>query len=518
MKMTQIMEILRRFSLLLAAAALFAVSCEKNDDTYGLPVNIHPDIDDIIEGDSGHMTWHDYYSEIISKAQESNADDGEMVISWASEQLRKTDSLNAAIADSLGRNGDPHDGDIIGFAWHKITYWSKDEKEKDIQLSALVVYPWGLFHDPQPDNLVIGCHVTITDDEECPSNYGNYSASLWTGEFGYDVGQMVCFASPLKTEALVIMPDYQGYGDTKGRIHPYLQQKVTARQVVDGAFNGLEWYTKSLKKKIDDGWGSVSVGYSQGGSVAMAVQRYLEENRLGQYLNFKGSVCGDGPYDPVATLKKYISDDKVYLPVAVALIIKGMCDCDESLKSYSPKDFLTESFIKTKVLKYIEEKEKSTPEIQEELQKYSETHSDFSIQNNDIGNYCAVNQLMRPEVISYFKTGTTSKEYMDKMTCLEKALEKNNLTRGWTPQHTMVVFHSTKDEIVPYNNYTSAKTAFTGSGMFKGRKYMSQTYTHANTGSSFYLFYCRDYVKDIFNGKALNYGDETLEGNVDGKW
>ncbi len=514
------MKTLKRLSLLLAAAVLVATSCEKNDDTAALPVNIHPDINSIVEGDSGHMTWHDYYTEIISKAQESNSDGAEMAISWASEQLRKTDSLNAVIADSLGRNDDPRDGDLIGFAWHKITYWSKDEKRNDIQLSALVVYPWGLFHDPQPDNLVIGCHVTITKDEERPTNFGNYCPDFWTGIYGYDVGQLVCFADPLRTQALVILPDYQGYGDTKGIVHPYLQQDVTARQVVDGVFNGLEWYTKSLKKKMDDGWKSVSVGYSQGGSVAMAVHRYLEEYRLGQYLNFKGSVCGDGPYDPVATLKKYISNDKVYMPVAVALIIKGMCDCDESLKSYTPKDFLTESFINSKILKYIADKDKSTTEIQEELQKYSNDKGKgtFSIQKDDIGNYCTVDQLMRPEVISYFRTGSTSQEYMDKMTRLEKALEKNNLTKGWTPQNTMVVFHSTKDEVVPYDNYTSAKAAFTGTGMFKGKKYMSQTFTHTGTGSSFYLFYCRDYVKDIFNGKAQNYGDETLEGNVDDKW
>ena len=32
-----------------------------------------------------------------------------------------------------------------------------------------------------------------------------------------------------------------------------------------------------------------------------------------------GAVCGDGPYDPVATLDQYIASGKLFMPVAAAL-------------------------------------------------------------------------------------------------------------------------------------------------------------------------------------------------------
>jgi hypothetical protein len=60
---------------------------------------------------------------------------------------------------------------------------------------------------------------------------------------------------------------------------------------------------------FEDDWKSVCIGYSQGGSVALATHRFIEENGLADELHFAGSVCGDGPYDPVAHLGYYMNDD-----------------------------------------------------------------------------------------------------------------------------------------------------------------------------------------------------------------
>ena len=39
-------------------------------------------------------------------------------------------------------------------------------------LSELVVFPYNsVLQNPHPDNLVIGCHVTITPTKESPINY-----------------------------------------------------------------------------------------------------------------------------------------------------------------------------------------------------------------------------------------------------------------------------------------------------------------------------------------------------------
>ena len=107
----------------------------------------------------------------------------------------------------------------------------------------------------------------------------------------------------------MVIPDYEGYGLTKDSPHPYCNRDVTARQVIDGAKFAIGWMERNRNTKMKKGWKSVAVGYSQGGAVAAGVARYyLENNMTG--LNLQGAVCGDGPYDPLATLKQYINDMK----------------------------------------------------------------------------------------------------------------------------------------------------------------------------------------------------------------
>ena len=80
-------------------------------------------------------------------------------------------------------------------------------------------------------------------------------------------------------------------------------------------------------KSMEDDWSGVAIGYSQGGAVAAGVLRYCQEHNETS-LRLKGAVCGDGPYDPLATLKRYIEMDKLYMPVAPAMLLKGAIDTD----------------------------------------------------------------------------------------------------------------------------------------------------------------------------------------------
>ena len=115
-----------------------------------------------------------------------------------------------------------------------------------------------------------------------------------------------------KRKSKPIIPDYEGYGITSDVAHPYLSEELTARQVVDGVRYGIELYKNSaqvseIRHPFRSGWRSVSVGYSQGGGTSMAVHRFIEQNGLVDELKFTGSVCGDGPYNPVATFMEYIN-------------------------------------------------------------------------------------------------------------------------------------------------------------------------------------------------------------------
>jgi hypothetical protein len=130
----------------------------------------------------------------------------------------------------------------------------------------------------------------------------------------------------------VILPDYEGYGVTRNNAHPYLYQELTARQVVDATRYGISLYKTSsrvdkVRHSFRSNWRSICVGYSQGGSVALATQRFIEQNGLTDELHLAGSVCGDGPYDMMATLMYYVKQHKEGNYCRRSCTRRTMCQC-----------------------------------------------------------------------------------------------------------------------------------------------------------------------------------------------
>ncbi len=397
-------------------------------------------------------------------------------------------------------------------------YPSVDSDGNPIYLSALMGVPTNfLFGFAHPDNVIIGCHETITSNYECPSEYDD------KGSFQSGNGMMLCYTRYDFTRqpcCLVIIPDYEGYGISKDRPHPYLYQELTARQVVDGVRSGLAYY----QTKVDNGvpglnpnWKSVAIGYSQGGSVALATHKFIEENGLAEELHFAGSVCGDGPYDPVAHLRYYMKDngetydgnnktlhkpEMVSMPIVMPLILKGMCDSNPMMKQHFVDDYLTMDFLYTESLFFLESKkcyymkdQYTTERINEEyldmlkngkhalyykkfligdtiieeimskrckpsdyakvLERYDPGFFDFFEDPVAFGKLAG---MMTPDCLDYFQRLTPDTPVPTEpglMQDLHRALESNNLTKGWTPQHRVAFFHSTYDTVVPYENLLS---------------------------------------------------------------
>lgn len=471
---------------------------------------------------------HKEYTAINSEAEEGE-ENKEDLMKYLEEEIEGLKQYEDSCINVAGVNwentGAGDKNRIVGYEFTTINYKSIDEYGEPITLSSLVVWPYNtILSDPDADNVVIGCHVTITKDSERPSNYKKNSVKT-------DVG-MIALAAKSKGvkkvhENLVIIPDYQGYGVSKDRVHPYLSQNLTARQVLDGVNAGIAYYQSRKHKngknyKLESDWRSISMGYSQGGSVALAVHRYIEQNNLQDKFKFAGSVCGDGPYDPVATVKQYIAKNKVYMPVAVALIVKGMCDTSPALKGkYTPEDFLTEKFINTGVLKMITDKNKSTTDIQKEMLNHSKSyshnerdkyfimyqkeggfldiHPTFQLYSNEnfkkypwtklgkaMTSYAETTDVFQEDVIKFFK-GEDVGSSKEKMKALTEALNDNILYNGWEPKHPTFLIHSQGDEVVPIDNYDACITAWPSGQYVKGVRYKGHTQSHVNFGSIFYL-------------------------------
>ncbi|MBO4754371.1 MAG: hypothetical protein J5543_07230 [Bacteroidales bacterium] len=407
--------------------------------------------------------------------------------------------------------------------WFKYTYPSINAEGEPVTLSALACMP-----DEDCDyinNVIIGCHVTITSNKECPSSYSAEGSSA------SDVSMLMNHAgsglvihstqSNMPYYNLVILPDYEGYGVTRNHPHPYLYQELTARQVVDGVRYGISLYktdsqVSSIRHAFRDGWRSICVGYSQGGSVAMATHRFIEQNGLTDELQFAGSVCGDGPYDLLSTVMYYVKNEKqgknLSMPVVMPLILKGMCDSNPYMTSHKVSDYIKPQFLETGILDWLNDKEKTTEDITnawKELYKNGKPASDpddegaygptyyHAVLNED--GTSTLSKMMRYESLTYFTNLYDANQYnftsatgiplptkRGLVEDLHLALESNNMTMGWQPQHPMFLYHSYDDTVVPEVNRERAANTI-GEWVIKVHASGMLQYDHVGTGRQFFL-------------------------------
>lgn len=407
-------------------------------------------------------------------------------------------------------------------------YPSIDADGKPVMLSAIASCPIPGIAS-RVNNVVLGTHITITADRERPS-------SRTTGFDTDDWGMLLSLAADnkmnygatgyfLKTLAwggvslisgiiltpvainnfiqsfrninantsynnnLVVMPDYEGYGLTKDRAHPYLYQELTARQCVDALMYGKALYESSpdlgdITLPLRSDYRTMSCGYSQGGSVALACHRFIEQNGLEKTLHFSGSACGDGPYDPVATLMYYVKqceEDKKPMNMAVVLplIMKGMLDTNPYMKSHRAEDYFNPLFLETGIMDWLRSKEKSTTDIGKAfyqcLLNEPAKYGDLFVKKENLDEATAkLKDIMNAECYAYFKklyndnksrystTGVPLPTKRGVFEDLHLALASNDLTRGWSPKGQIFLYHSKDDPVVPYDNAKRVENTFTG--------------------------------------------------------
>ena len=92
---------------------------------------------------------------------------------------------------------------------------------------------------------------------------------------------------------IVVAPDYIGYGESKGVMHPYLNAKVTASSSIDLLRAGQ---TFLKNKNIMSNEQLFLGGYSEGGSAALASQKMLEEDLANEF-NVTATSAGAGAYN-----------------------------------------------------------------------------------------------------------------------------------------------------------------------------------------------------------------------------
>jgi len=310
--------------------------------------------------------------------------------------------------------------------------------------------------------------------------------------YGNDISGSADYAG----HCIIIAPDYEGYGITKDQPHPYLSQRTTAQQMADAVRYGLKLYEKTVSEgtipallPMKSDWRSFCVGYSQGGTVSLATQRLIEEEGLADELRFQGSICGDGPYDLINTLRFYLEDDGTSYgvqtphrkclapyPVVVPLIMKGMCDTHPAMAPYKYEDFLSRQMLDTGVLGWIDSKAYTTDDIAEKWYKqlqegrdtldrhYTPEQMAELFESPSQGKVWAkMEKVFTKDIYDYLSDPSNFNHVPEHPAnapqAMHRALADNALSSGWEPQHRIQFFHSKHDIIVPYGNYLTFQAA-----------------------------------------------------------
>lgn len=372
--------------------------------------------------------------------------------------------------------------------------------ESVVLSSALIAWtPEDRQNSDSIESIHIYSHATIGANEECPTSLGfskeqsmltilprrefkDYSTSITANYVGH---------------CIIIAPDYEGYGVTKNLPHPYLAQRLTAQQVLDAYNYGIELYRKQAADKsagnpllpIKSDWRLFTFGFSQGAAVTLALQRLIEEKELSEQLHYYGSICGDGPYDLIETMRYYFYDDGTSYdvqtdhrkgfstyPVVVPLIFNGMCSTNSEVSHYKIEDFLSQQLLDTGVLDWIASKEYTTSEMAkmwyDQLQDGLDAHGRHYTPEQMAEMFTSpredkvagkMNKMLTQATYDYLndpdKMAAVPAVATNAQEALHRALAENSVATGWNPQHRIQFYHSRSDMVVPYGNYLAFQEA-----------------------------------------------------------
>lgn len=236
---------------------------------------------------------------------------------------------------------------------------------------------------------------------------------------------------PVVSGHIVVMADYLGYGSsqTPDRQHPYLHNKLTGTACADMIEAAREYLKyKSITENDDD---IELLGYSQGGQATIATLLELEER--GQAESIRGVYAGGGVYDLINTLEVFTSPTigpMSYMHTGYApYLIRGMVYGEQ----------LT-----------VSDENLYAPEVIDEGLNEMFSTRPLSEWHNALGN--DITKVLHPD----FFAAPDYNNNKDVLAVIE-ALRKNSLVNtSFQPQTPIMLYHSPKDDFVPYSNAVNA--------------------------------------------------------------
>lgn len=240
---------------------------------------------------------------------------------------------------------------------------------------------------------------------------------------------------PVVNGHIVVMADYLGYGSsqTPDRQHPYLHARLTGTACADMIEAAREYlHDKGIKENADS---LELIGYSQGGQATIATLLELERRDKGN--SIRAVHAGGGAYDLEVTLQTFISPT----------------DAPDSYSRTGYAPYLIRGMAYGEQLDVKDENLYAPEVISEGLNEMFSTRP-LSEWHQALGT--DITRVVHPD----FFAAPSFNGNADVLAIVD-ALRKNSLLNASPqPQAFIHLYHSPKDEQVPYSNSVNVHAAW----------------------------------------------------------
>jgi len=347
----------------------------------------------------------------------SDSDSGNLSSSEVIENIP-----DAVMLQVIQSESDSNASIAFGYKAVKLTYTTTTPDGREVKASGVLVipiandavksqFPGGVY----PISVVVDNHGTIFKDSDAPSNMevkdgmpNLPTAVLFTGYAGF----------------ATVMPDYLGYGASKGETHPYIM-KYSAQASID-MLKAAEKYLKDNNYTVTND--VYITGYSEGGYVAMEMAKEMQENNTSYTI--KAAAPMAGPYD----IEKL-----------------GVYDLNDSNKMVFPAFLADIADSYSKIYNYDISKIVEKPEVFINYDLFGGDYDTVAIHyylgltdlaHGDYGFYTHYpHELFQKAFLDDFETNP------DNM--LRKKLSENT-NYAWAPKFPVNLINCEDDEIIPY--------------------------------------------------------------------
>ncbi|GEM_PF-3504396 len=266
------------------------------------------------------------------------------------------------------------------------------------------------------------------------------NAQAPSGEASINMGIIARIATE---GAMVVEPDLKGFGKDVGHSEGLLMHTLLARQMVDGFFAAIDYVQKNSISLAEDYY-TLNTGYSKGGSLAIAVQKHIENYCTPEQRNIiklQRTICGGGPLVPVLLFDILIKQQATASPITAINLVHGALDVygESTLRAYKETDIFTPDFLASGYLNSLDGRTVDSmqqEDILKELMGKTELH---------------LSDVFLPKVLDG-KSGPYR--------ALRKVFKKESVIEGWIPLTPIEVFHLVDDQTIPYACLQEAKAVW----------------------------------------------------------